>query len=139
MSKKILRVEYDFDFTLIGISSSIRDYRLCWYINKNLPFRFQRDTDITIFNEFGNESYHSCFKYSIENLEVDLYILGNKSGLEYILPESKESDFLFLSTETLNYEEEKLILNGLNKIETVQTAFMLDPNSFRNKENLLFF
>lgn len=139
MSKKILRVEYDFDFTLIGISSSARDYRLCWYINKFMPLRFYRDIDLTIYSEFGNESYHSCFKYSIENLETDLYILSNKSGSEYILPESKESDFLLLSTEALNYEEEKLILNGLNKIEVVQTAFLLDPNSFKSKENLLFF
>lgn len=139
MSKKILRVEYDFDFTLIGISSSARDYRLCWFINKNLPLRFHRDVDLTIYNDFGNESYHSCFKYSMENLETDLYILSNKSGSEYILPESKESDFLLLSTETLNYEEEKFILNGLNKIEVVQTAFLLDANSFKSKENLLFF
>lgn len=139
MSKKILRVEYDFDFTLIGISSSARDYRLCWYINKFMPLRFYRDIDLTIYSEFGNESYHSCFKYSIENLETDLYILSNKSGSEYILPESKESDFLLISTEALNYEEEKLILNGLNKIEVVQTAFLLDPNSFKSKENLLFF
>lgn len=104
-----------------------------------MPLRFYRDIDLTIYSEFGNESYHSCFKYSIENLETDLYILSNKSGSEYILPESKESDFLLLSTEALNYEEEKLILNGLNKIEVVQTAFLLDPNSFKSKENLLFF
>jgi hypothetical protein len=139
LSKKILRVEYDFDFTLIGISSSVRDYRLCWYINKHLPLRFYRDIDLTIYNELGNESYHSCFKYSIENLETDLYLLSNKSGNEYIIPESKESDFFIVSTEALNLEEEKAILTGLNKIEVVQAAFMLDANSFKTKENLLFF
>jgi hypothetical protein len=139
LSKKILRVEYDFDFTLIGISSSVRDYRLCWYINKHLPLRFQRDIDLSIYNEFGNESYHSCFKFSIENLETDLYLLSNKSGTEYIIPESKESDFFIVSTDALNVEEEKAILSGLNKIEVIQAAFLLDPNSFKSKENLLFF
>ncbi len=139
MSKKILRVEYDFDFTLIGISSSVRDYRLCWYINKHLPLRFQRDTDLIIYNEIGNESYHSCFKFSMENLETDLYLLSNKSGTEYIVPESKESDYFIVSTEALNSDEEKAIVNGLNKIEVVQAAFMLDANSFKSKENLLFF
>lgn len=139
MSKKILRVEYDFDFTLIGISSSVRDYRLCWYINKYLPLRFHRDTDLTIYNEIGNESYHSCFKYTLENIETDLYLLTNRSGTEYIIPESKESDYFIVSTEALNSEEEKAIVNGLNKIEVVQAAFMLDANSFKSKENLLFF
>ncbi len=139
MSKKILRVEYDFDFTLIGISSSVRDYRLCWYINKHLPLRFHRDADLTIYSEIGIESYHSCFKYTLENIETDLYLLSNKSGTEYIIPESKESDFFIVSTEALNSEEEKAIVNGLNKIEVVQAAFMLDANSFKSKENLLFF
>lgn len=94
---------------------------------------------MTIYNEYGNESYHSCFKYSIENLETDLYLLTNKSGTEFIIPESKETDFFLLSTEALSSEEEKAIVNGLNKIDVVQTAFLLDPNAFKNKENLIFF
>ncbi len=139
MSKKILKVSFDFDITLIGISSSLKDYRLCWFINKHLPLKFERIQDLEIYSDFGEVSFHSCFKFSYDNIETDLYIISNKNGPGYIIPESKETDYFMLSTESLNSEEEKAILNGLKKIDTIQSAYLLDPYSFKSRENLLFF
>lgn len=139
MSKKILRVDYNFDFSLIGISSSARDYRLCWYINNNLPLKFARIDDVLIYSEFGEESYHSCFKYSLPNTETDLYLLTNRSSVMHLLPELKETDFFILSTEDINEEDQKEIIQLLNKIDAIQTAYPIDPNNLKSRENLLFF
>lgn len=139
MTKKILRIDYDYDISVIGISSSLRDYRLCWYINNNLPLKFHRVDDHLISNEFGEESYHSCFKYNLENTETTLYLLSNKSGSSYILPEIKESDFLLISTESLLDDDLKDLLFMLNKLDPIQTAYSIDPYTLKSKDNLFFF
>lgn len=139
MSKKILRIDYNFEFSVIGISSSVRDYRLCWFINNALPLKFSRIGDLLIYSEFGEESYHSCFKFKMVNSETDLYLLSNKSGNAYIIPERKETDFFIISTEYLNDDDQKEFIQLLNKIDIVQSSYPIDPNSLKSKENLLFF
>ena len=139
MSKKILRIDYNFEISVIGISSTVRDYRLCWFINNSLPVKFVRIDDLLIYSDFGEESYHSCYKFSIVNSETDLYLLTNKSGNSFILPEIKETDFIIVSTESLSDEDQRDFIQLLNKIEVVITAYSIDPYSLKSKENLLFF
>lgn len=124
---------------MIGISSSTRDYRLCWFINNSLPVKFVRIDDLLIYSDFGEESYHSCYKFSMVNSETDLYLLTNKSSNSYILPEIKETDFIIVSTESLSDEDQREFIQLLNKIEVVMTAYSIDPYSLKSKENLLFF
>ncbi len=139
MSKKILRIDYNYEISVIGISSSARDYRLCWFINNALPVKFARIDDLLIYSDFGEESYHPCFKFSIDNSETDLYLLSNKSGNSFILPEIKETDFLIISTESLSDEDQREFIQLLNRIEVVITSYPIDPYSLKSKENLLFF
>lgn len=139
MSKKILRIDYNYDISIIGISSSTRDYRLCWFINNLLPIKFSRIDDLLIYSDFGEESYHSCYKFGMENSEIDLYLLSNKSGNSYLVPEMKESDFFIISSESLLEEDQKELIRLLNRVEVIQTAYSIDPYSIKSKENLLFF
>lgn len=139
MTKKILRIDYNYDISIVGISSAARDYRLCWFINNQLPLKFYRIDDLLIYSDFGEESYHSCFKFSLENSETELYLLGNKSGSAYLVPEMKESDYFIISTESLLAEDLKELISMLNKIDVVQTAYAIDPYSLKSKENLFFF
>ena len=139
MNKKILRIDYNFEISVIGISSTTRDYRLCWFINNSLPVKFVRIDDLLIYSDFGEESYHSCYKFSMVNSETDLYLLTNKSSNSYILPEIKETDFIIVSTESLSDEDQREFIQLLNKIEVVMTAYSIDPYSLKSKENLLFF
>ena len=139
MTKKILRIDYNYDISIVGISSAARDYRLCWFINNQLPLKFVRIDDLLIYSDFGEESYHSCFKFSLENSETDLYLLSNKSGKAYLVPEMKESDYFIISTESLLEEDLKDLISMLNKIDVVQTAYSIDPYSLKSKENLFFF
>jgi hypothetical protein len=139
LTKKILRIDYNYDISIIGISSAARDYRLCWFINNQLPLKFIRIDDLLIYSDFGEESHHSCFRFSLENSETDLYLLSNKSGNSYLVPEMKESDYFIISTENLLEEDVKDLISLLNKIAVIQTAYSIDPYSLKSKENLFFF
>lgn len=139
MSKKILRIEFDFAISLIGISSTAKDYRLCWFLNKSLPFEFSRVEDLLLEIDEEEEAYFSRFQTRMPNLDTELFLLANKSHNGYLIPENKETDFFIISTEILPTAEQKNLLKTINKIEVVQSAYLIDPQTLKSKDNLMFF
>ncbi|POY35599.1 IPExxxVDY family protein [Solitalea longa] len=138
MNKKVLKVSFDFDFTLIGISAPTRDYRFCWFLNKELSFNLTKTDDIILMNKQNEEIYFSRYHQHFEEGEQDFYLITNKGTEGYLIPERKEIDF-FLLIQNLNYQNEKdALIAKINKISITQTAFFVDANKLKSKENLLF-
>ena len=49
--KYTLLEEYDYDFTLIGISCHAKDYRICWSINQRFGYDFEKqEHDLEMLN-----------------------------------------------------------------------------------------
>lgn len=138
MSKKILRIEYDFDFSVIGISSQLKDYRLCWFINHALELEFSRQDDLDLLLENGSTSYFSCYHHTFENLETEFYLVSNKGTAGLFIPENKETDFILMANQRLSHAEEKKLVQLLNRLPDVQAAYLIDAETLKSKENLLF-
>jgi hypothetical protein len=140
LSKKILRIEPEYDFNLIAISANCRDYRLCWFINKYLGLNFYREKDdLPIFNEQGERYEIASYRHTIEELESNLYLLPNNNVSGYLAPEIKEIDFFILSTLIMNTQDEKDFIKALNQIDIIQTAYAIDPYSLKSRDNFLIF
>ena len=54
-------------------------------------------------------------------------------------PEIKEIDFFLLCTPEMNKQDEKDFIKALNQIDIIQTAYAIDPNSLKSKDNFLIF
>jgi len=48
LGKHTLKIEYDFDFVLIGISSHEKDYRICWALNNVLGLDLTKKNSLEI-------------------------------------------------------------------------------------------
>jgi len=48
LNRKILKFEIDLDFVLIAVTTSLKDYRICYLINKYLNFNFLKTNDLAI-------------------------------------------------------------------------------------------
>jgi len=57
--KKTIRFEENFEGILYGLVSQLKDYRLCWYINKELNFDLMRMNDIEIIHKKKNKQQFS--------------------------------------------------------------------------------
>ena len=75
----------------------------------------------------------------IEAIEGDLYLLPNNATSGFLAPEIKEIDFFMLCTPEMNKQDEKDFIKALNQIEIIQTAYAIDPNSLKSKDNFLIF
>ena len=139
MTKFQLEVEYEYDFDLIGISCHARDYRLCWALNNQFGINLNKDKiDYDLKTKKQKETnHHSLYRYVNEEDHVEYILLLNKSGSSVILPEQKSADFLFILKNNFSIEVDEL-LQELKKIDLIQTAFKIDIDALKSKENLIF-
>ena len=138
MNKKYLKAELDLDFILIAITSQLKDYRLCFLINKFLNMGFERTSpDYQITYSDTLPQYFSQYHYK-NGMDTDCYILANKGSIGLLIPEMKETDYFLLLRNHLDEEELDFILSGLKTINEIQVAVEIDQLKLKSKENLIF-
>ena len=166
MNKITFKIDFDFDleldFTLIGISTSLRDYRLCHFINKHtgLKFVFGKEShidhngkvknknadelDYHILNEKGKQkkeiAYHyQMYRYCNNIFEYEYYLVNNKSLENAILiPEAANFDYFFLIKHYIDEEDLDLLIDQIKSIPEIMLVKEIDPITLKSKENLIF-
>lgn len=139
MNKLTLKYEPDLDFTLIAITAPVKDYRLCFRINKQLPVQFSKCQEISLRLAQGeDESWFSHYSFTGPDDEQDYHLLGNKGSGGFLVPEMRTADFFLLVRSYISDEELILLLSSLNRIPEVVVAAEVDPRKLKSKENLIF-
>lgn len=138
--KHSLDDEVAYDFSLIGISCHEKDYRMCWGINTHTPIFLERSAkELQTFPSKKNPkvSYHTLFSSIDIDAETAYHLIVNRTADGCLIPEKPEADYLFMIIDNgdLNLEE---LMQQIRSISFVQTAFIVDVESLRSKDNLLF-
>ena len=137
MSKLVLSLDEDYDFKLIGISCHAKDYRLCWELNKTLLIDLVRVSDYEITKK-KEVSKHAFYEFIDEINYLDFYLIANKGDKGNLIPEHKTTDFFLMikgnPSDTLLGEW----IIKVNTLNLVLTAFKIDPEIIKSKQNLLF-
>ncbi|MGV3507868.1 MAG: IPExxxVDY family protein [Sphingobacteriaceae bacterium] len=137
MNRLTLKYELDLDFVLIAITSQLKDYMLCFKLNRQLNINFYKIDELIIENNSG-EQFFSMYYYQIPETETDFYLLANKGGSGYLIPEMKTVDYFILIRNYISEEEITELINGINKLPEVLVAIEVDPKRLKSKENLIF-
>jgi hypothetical protein len=139
LNKRVVKFEIDLDFVLIAITSSLKDYRLCYMINKDLNFSFVRNNDLELDALNGQpKSFFSFFKYGWESSETEFYFIGNKGSDGYLIPEMNKTDYLMMIKNYIDEADLDDIILKLNRIPEIVAAVKVDPKKIKSRENLLF-
>ena len=139
LNRKFLKFEIDFDFVLIAVTSSLKDYRVCFLINKYLNFNFVKTDDLEVDIYPGSEPVlFSLYRYSWETTETDFFFIGNKGSEGYLVPEIKSADYFLMIRNYIDDNELDTIVSSLNKIPEIVAAVKIDPKKIKSRENLLF-
>jgi hypothetical protein len=147
------------DYTLIAIHSSLEDYRLAYFVNRELEIRLEKCPKGISFRQKEKEStaYFSRYIFEDDDNDAAWNLIQNKnsivstqtttvtslfSGKEYtdttsvyFLPELRTVDYL-LKVE--NNETEDDVINGLLAIRHIATAYKVDHYKLKSKNNLIF-
>jgi hypothetical protein len=139
LNRKILSFELDLDFILIAITSNLRDYRLCYYINKELNTDFRKISDYCLNLFHGTESLQfSQYCYRIEASETEFYVIANQGAAGYLIPEMAEVNYFILIKNHFDDEDLDNMLHCLKRIREIDAVKQIDPKNIKSNENLLF-
>lgn len=140
MNKKVLKFELDLDFVLIAVTSTQKDYRICYLINKYLDFNFVRmdDLEVNIYQHPSLPVAFSMYQYYWEASETSFYFIANRGSDGLLIPEMREADYFLMIKNYIDEEDLNNIINGLNRIPEIVAAIKIDPKRIKSRENLLF-
>ena len=139
MAKFILEEEYDFDFKLLGISSHVKDYRLCWTVNKSLDLDLVKSEDEIIIRQkrIDEALNFSIYYYLNSDTEVEFELICNRHEHGFLIPELKSADY-FLKISECDTTEIDEYLGLLKEANLINMAFEIDVNSLKSKQNLIY-
>jgi hypothetical protein len=128
------------DARILGIVAPVKDYQFCWQLNHSLRFDFRVNNDLEIqLNKKERTYYFSSYEYADPIGSLKHYLYNNQFDGEYLLPEFKHLDFLWLLKGDDVKEADWLSLQqGIKSISGVQLVMELASSSIRNKQHLIF-
>ncbi|MFT4023426.1 MAG: IPExxxVDY family protein [Flavihumibacter sp.] len=128
------------DTHLLGIVAPVRDYQFCWQLNRNLRFRFRVNIDIEIQLSRKNRQYYfPVYEFAEPNQFLVHYLYRNQHDGEYLLPEFRHLDFIWLTKgELANHQMLAEIAQTIRSFPGVQLVVEMTSDKIRNKEHLIF-
>lgn len=95
------------DIRVIGIVAPIKNYHFCWLVNQSLRYDFRLCHDLEIQLEKRRRKYYfSIFSYTEPLLSRVHYLYGNSFDGEFLLPELKNLDYLWIIKGDMGLETE---------------------------------
>jgi hypothetical protein len=139
MAKVVLDQEFEFDFILLGISSHVKDYRLCWAVNRSLGLDLVKlEEEIILRQKNGvDQSTFSIYYYLDNENETEFELICNRHEFGYLIPELKAADYFLKISEYFSGSVDELI-QILRKTNLINMAFEIDVDKLRSKQNLLY-
>jgi hypothetical protein len=134
-------LEEFFDGTrLLGIVAPVKGYQFCWQINQSLRVDFRINHDFEIQLEKKKRKYFfSVYAYNEPNSSLSHFLYHNQFDGEYLLPEFKHLDYLWLLKGDIMKEDEIVSLQqSIKTIPGVQLVTELTNDKIKNKGHLVF-
>lgn len=150
----------ELNYSIIAIHTSLEDYRLAFFLNRELRLHLSRCSKNIFINTKEGETFFSKYTFFDHKKDITWHLVQNKNELipsytnqksnlfvdenisiatqVYLLPEIKKADY-FLKIDDCSYDY--TIANTiaqLNTIEAINAAYTIDIDVLKTKNNLIF-
>lgn len=128
------------DARLMGIVAPMKGYQFCWQLNNQLRFDFRINNQIEIQLAKKQRKYFFCVYECCQlNSALTHYLYSNHFDGEYLLPEFRHLDFLWLlKGDTVTDSMLADLVSTVKKINGVQLVTELTNEKIKNKGHLIF-
>jgi hypothetical protein len=146
------------DYGLIAIHSPLEDYRLAYFINRELAILLEKSAEDISYSIREGESGFSRFIYEdgnetlwslvqnrniIVSTQPGTQSLFGPEGMDittsaYLLPEFKKVDYILKIENTPDLFALDTVVANLLSVKHITTAYTIDHNKLKSKNNLIF-
>ncbi|MEM6842004.1 MAG: IPExxxVDY family protein [Bacteroidota bacterium] len=136
-----LNTDFQYDFTLFGLDSKSKEYKLAWVLNQSCYCHFVKLPDITLNSNAGSEALFSHF-YFQKGGQI-WRLLKNQAWLEkekstFLLPELHQWNFLLWLHDPGAHICLDQLQQSLKTIPDINSFSQISVDLLPNKDNLLF-
>jgi hypothetical protein len=125
---------------LLGVVAPVKDYQFCWQLNNRLRLDFRINNDIEIqLTKRERKYFFGVYEYQEASNALQHFLYNNQFDGEYLLPEFKHLDFLWLlKGEPVTDEKLSHLMNSVRTVPGVQLVMELVHEKIKNKGHLIF-
>lgn len=136
----LLAEDFFADTRVLGIVAPLKDYRFCWVVNQALGCDFRLNSELEIqLAKKGRQYFFSVYDYCEPGSSLCNYIYSNQCNGEYLLPEFRHLDFLWLlKGDEVKDDYLSMLQQSIRGIPGVQLITELEKDKIRNKIHLVF-
>ncbi|MBL7733519.1 MAG: IPExxxVDY family protein [Chitinophagaceae bacterium] len=140
LDNKELTEEFFTDTRLLGVMAPVKDYQFCWHLNTSIGLNFRVNNDIEIkLIKKKRQYFFAVYEYNEPTRFLSHYVYNNQFDGEYLLPEFKHLDFLWLMKgDEVSDESLQETIQTIRSINSVQLVVELTNEKIKNKEHLVF-
>jgi hypothetical protein len=124
LKKHKITIESDSETLGIGISTPLKDYRLCFLLNREKGIDLKKNGVVRMLGKDGIKEISCYIYFDIEN-DTAIYLAKNRQEEFTILPEYKIADYLLLVKNSGNTEFLDEIKAACQRISNIQSTFAL--------------
>ncbi|MEQ8925020.1 MAG: IPExxxVDY family protein [Fulvivirga sp.] len=138
MKKTKLIVDFEYDFELLGITSSAKFHKLCWSLNKGLHTHLVKIDDHVAHDKAGKEMVILNAKHEDESCEIYLY--KNKSPeneSQLILPEMPHFDYVLKIIGCFQTFASEEVLKQLRDVKYIEYIAGISMDKLKSRDNFL--
>ncbi|MEP6675005.1 MAG: IPExxxVDY family protein [Ferruginibacter sp.] len=135
-----LAEEFFEDSRLLGIVAPVKDYQFSWQLNQVLGFNFRINNGLEIkLTKKDRIYFFAVYEYHIPAATLCHYLYNNQCDGEYLLPEFKHLDFLWMiKGDAIEDAELKALISSIRNITGVQLISEMTNEKIKNKQHLIF-
>lgn len=125
---------------LLGIVAPMKDYQFCWQVNNllKIDFRINHDLEIQLKKKERNY-FFGVYEYAERSTCLKHYLYNNQYAGEYLLPEFRHLDFLWLlKDDYVTNDALQELVQSIRTVIGVQLVVELTNEKIRHKEHLIF-
>ena len=125
---------------LLGIMAPMKDYQFCWQLNNLLGIDFRNNNELEIQLKKKDRNYFfAVYEYPEPSTCLKHYLYNNQHDGEYLLPEFKHLDFLWLLKDDFVPDDAlQNLVQSIRTVNGVQLGIELTNEKIKNREHLVF-
>ena len=139
MADKKITNDLSTDYKLVGISSSLKEYKLCYHLNNLLSCDFRKVTDLVFEpTDRTRKIQFSVFKAGEEDDNNRFIVFTNKNLHDVLLPEISNFDYVLQIHGKCEEDNLKNLINGIKQFPEVVMTAEIPIKKIKSKERLVY-
>lgn len=139
MKKSKLIIDYEYNFELIGVTTTVRGYKLAWELNQRLAINLVKQPDLMV--GFKNNEEKPFSFYAFETPLNRLKLFKNKPsdadpGKYFLIPEFPHFDFIILAA--MEEHKHQQMITSLKSVPSIQLVSSIPMDGLKSKSNFIF-